>query len=79
MSQKKTFRNLSNTTNDYKRLYDFYDILCEIQCAKDNPHYSPVLAYFDSSTGVNQIVSRLPTNYRIGGHQRQSNSKDNTV
>jgi hypothetical protein len=57
----ENFPKLSNTTNDYKRLYDLYDILCEIQCAKDNPHYSQVLAYFDSSTGVNEIVSRLPT------------------
>jgi hypothetical protein len=52
----ENFPKLSNTTNDYKRLDDLYDFLCEIQCAKDNPHYSQVLAYFDSSTGVNQIV-----------------------
>ena len=56
------FPKLSNTATDSKRLYDLYDILSEIQCVKANPHYSTVLALYDSSSGVNQVVSRLPYN-----------------
>ncbi|XP_071133064.1 uncharacterized protein [Mytilus edulis] len=56
------FPKLSNTAKDYERLYELYDILCEIQFVKNNPQYSQVLAYYDSSTGVNQIVNCLPHN-----------------
>ncbi|VDH90793.1 Hypothetical predicted protein [Mytilus galloprovincialis] len=56
------FPKLTNTAKDYERLYELYDILCEIQFVKNNPQYSQVLAYYDSSTGVNQIVNCLPHN-----------------
>ncbi|VDI62278.1 Hypothetical predicted protein [Mytilus galloprovincialis] len=56
------FPKLTNTTKDYERLYELYDILCEIQFVENNPQYSQVLAYYDSSTGVNQIVNCLPHN-----------------
>ena len=56
------FPKLSNSPADSKRLYELYDLLSEVQCIKMNPQYSAVLTVYDSSTGVNQVVSRLPTN-----------------
>ncbi|XP_052762111.1 uncharacterized protein LOC128204746 [Mya arenaria] len=48
------------TTKDQHKLYDLSDLLAEIQATKQSPTYSSVLAYFDSSTGVNPIVQKLP-------------------
>nr|XP_034334815.1 uncharacterized protein LOC117691978 [Crassostrea gigas] len=45
---------------DNKRLYDLVDIVSEIEAAKEIPHLSSLFAYFDSSSGVNPIVSKLP-------------------
>lgn len=52
------FPKLSNT--DSKKLYELSDILCEIRAVKENPKYSSVLSYFDSSTGVIPVVNKLP-------------------
>lgn len=52
------FPRLSN--KDSKRLFDLADILAEIEAAKENPRLSAQFAYFDSSVGVNPIVSKLP-------------------
>ncbi|XP_056017291.1 uncharacterized protein LOC130053762 [Ostrea edulis] len=70
------FPKLSNTPADSKRLYDLYDLLSEIQCVKANPLYSSVLAMYDSSTGVNQIVSRLPTNLQEKWSSRANTYKN---
>lgn len=34
--------------------------MSEIESLKENPVYSTLLAYFDSSSGVNPIVAKLP-------------------
>jgi len=46
--------------NEYDKLYDLADLLSEIESVKQNERYKMVLAYFDSSYGVNQIVGKLP-------------------
>lgn len=48
------------TVRDYKKLYDLSDLLSEIESVKANPSYSTLLAYFDASSGVNQVVCKLP-------------------
>ena len=48
------------TTRDYGKLFELSDILSEIESCKENPKYATLLSYFDSSSGVNQIVSKLP-------------------
>ena len=46
--------------NQLKRLYDLSDILAEVECVMNNPSYLPLFSYFNSSAGVNPIVSKLP-------------------
>lgn len=48
------------TTKDYHRLYQLSDILSEIESCKENPKYTTLLAYFDSSSGIRPIVNKLP-------------------
>ncbi|XP_060573880.1 uncharacterized protein LOC132731684 [Ruditapes philippinarum] len=45
---------------DSEKLYELSDILWEIQALKQNPSYALALSYFDTSVGVNPIVSKLP-------------------
>lgn len=45
---------------DYKLLYDLFDILTEIESANDNEQYATLLSYYDSSSGVNPFISKLP-------------------
>ncbi|XP_065944078.1 uncharacterized protein [Magallana gigas] len=45
---------------DPKMLYDLLDILTEIESAKENEQYATLLSYYDSSSGVNPIISKLP-------------------
>lgn len=52
------FPKLGN--KDYKKLYDLTDILSEIECTKADVRYASLLSYFDSSSGVSPIVSKLP-------------------
>ncbi|XP_052087892.1 uncharacterized protein LOC127724930 [Mytilus californianus] len=52
------FGKMNNTDN--KRLYELGDLLAEIDSVKEDPKYSTLLGYFDSSSGVNPIVSKLP-------------------
>jgi len=47
---------------DSAKLYDFCDILGEIQALKNNPVYSTAFSYFDSPVGVAPTVSKLPFN-----------------
>lgn len=37
------------TVKDSKNLYDLYDILMEIEAVKQNPKYTKLLSYYDSS------------------------------
>ncbi|XP_071100525.1 uncharacterized protein [Haliotis cracherodii] len=60
-SLKSRLTNFPKLTNrDNKRLYELADLLCEIESVKSCEKYSSMLAYFDSSTGVNPIVHKLP-------------------
>lgn len=52
------FPKLGN--KDYAKLYELLEIVTEIDSLKENPTYSTLLAYFDSSSGVNPIVAKLP-------------------
>ena len=48
------------TNKDNARLYELSDILSEIEYHKENPKLGCLLAYFDSSSGINPIVEKLP-------------------
>lgn len=50
------------TMKDPKMLYDLLDILTEIESAKENDQYVTLLSYYDSSSGVIPIISKLPPN-----------------
>nr|XP_022306551.1 uncharacterized protein LOC111112950 [Crassostrea virginica] len=54
-----SFPNLTN--KDSSKLYDLVDILTEIESAMSNPKCALLLSYFNSSTGVLPILSKLPT------------------
>lgn len=41
-----------------KMLYDLHDFLKE--SAKENGQYATLLSYYDSSSGVSPIISKLP-------------------
>ena len=62
--------------NDNKRLYDLVDIVSEIEAAKEIPHLSALFAYFDSSSGVNPIVSKLPYSIQEKWTRHASNFKE---
>ncbi|XP_021355873.1 uncharacterized protein LOC110451959 [Mizuhopecten yessoensis] len=47
------------TNKDNKRLYDLLDLLLEVASLKETPEYMPLLATYDTSLGVNQIVSKI--------------------
>ncbi|XP_069122241.1 uncharacterized protein [Argopecten irradians] len=48
-------------SNDSKRLYELADLLGEIQSIKEQDSYRSLMAFYDSSAGVNPIVAKLPT------------------
>lgn len=50
------------TANDNKRLFDLADLVSEIASVKEQPQYHVLFGYFDSSTGINPIASKLPWN-----------------
>ena len=52
------FRKLNNRDNE--RLFELADILAEINSVKENPTYSNLLSYFDTSFGVLPITQKLP-------------------
>ncbi|XP_056003003.1 uncharacterized protein LOC130049441 [Ostrea edulis] len=52
------FQRISNKEN--KRLFELVDIVSEIESTKENPTYKTLLSVYDSSAGVNQIMSKLP-------------------
>ena len=54
----QTFPRL--TAKDNSKLNDLTDILSEIESVKENPRYSVLLLYFDSSAGLTPIVNKLP-------------------
>lgn len=42
-----------------KMFYDLLDILKEIESEKENERYARLLSYYDSSSGVSPIISKL--------------------
>ena len=57
VSKLASFPKLSNKDN--KKLYELADILAEVEAAKEDQKYKTLLAYFDSSSGIAPIVSKL--------------------
>ena len=52
------FPKLSNKDN--QKLYELADVLSEIESAMENQLYRPLLSYFNTSSGINPIVTKLP-------------------
>ena len=48
------------TNKDNVKLYDLLDILTEIESVMLNPQYATLFSYYNSSSGVISIVSKLP-------------------
>ena len=48
------------TNKDNVKLYDLLDILTEIESVMLNPQYATLFSYYNSSSGVIPIVSKLP-------------------
>jgi hypothetical protein len=48
------------TNKDNVKLYDLLDILTEIEFVMLNPQYATLFSYYNSSSGVIPIVSKLP-------------------
>ena len=48
------------TNKDNMKLYDLLDILTEIESVMLNPQYATLFSYYNSSSGVIPIVSKLP-------------------
>ena len=64
-SLKKKLRDFPTlTTKDNKKLFDLADIVSEIESIKQDPQYAAHLGYYDSSSGVNHIVYKLPYGFR---------------
>lgn len=55
-----SFPVISNVENS--RLYELADLVSEISSVKSQTQYATVFSHFDSSTGVNALVSKLPRN-----------------
>ncbi|XP_070188491.1 uncharacterized protein [Littorina saxatilis] len=51
-------------SQDQRSLYELSDLLEEILSAKMNPVLAPLFALYDSSTGVNMVVRKLPHHLR---------------
>lgn len=58
--ENSIFSKLSN--NDKKQLLDLADIVAEIESIMRYPSYVTVFAYYNSSSGANPLVAKLPTN-----------------
>ena len=60
-SIKKRLEDFPKLNNkDNKKLFDLCDILSQIESLKESNLYQSLFAYFDTSSGVNPIVSKLP-------------------
>ena len=73
----KSFPNLTNKDNE--KLYELSDIVSEIESLKEDPKYTSLLAYYDSSSGVTQIVKKLPYNLREKWVTQAANYKKHHV
>ena len=58
---KKRISSFPKLTNkDQKQLFELADLVAEVESIMKNPRYAPVFAYYNSSSGVNPIVAKLP-------------------
>lgn len=55
------------------------DNLAEIEAIKEDPNYSSLLSYFDSSSGINPIVNKLPFNIQEKWTKRALNYKTKKI
>lgn len=61
---------------DTQKLFELADLLTEILSLKEQTAYKPLLAYFDSSVGINPIIEKLPHNMREKWISRAYNYKE---
>lgn len=54
----------SLTENDRKRYFDLFELAAEVKSLKGNDSLGSSFAYFDSSTGINYFVRKLPKRFR---------------
>ncbi|XP_033755669.1 uncharacterized protein LOC117338425 [Pecten maximus] len=60
---KKKLNNFPKlATKDHSKLYELSDILSEIESAMDDLKYRDLLSYFNTTSGINPVVSKLPFN-----------------
>ncbi|XP_070206193.1 uncharacterized protein [Littorina saxatilis] len=64
-------------SKDQRSLYELSDLLEEILSAKMNPVLAPLFALYDSSTGVNMVVRKLPHHLRQKWVMRAATYKSN--
>lgn len=57
--QISSFTKIGN--HDLKRLYNLVDLVEEIASVKRQSMYASLFGHFDSPTGINPIVAKLPT------------------
>ncbi|XP_071161241.1 uncharacterized protein [Mytilus edulis] len=74
-SKLEKFPTLTNKDN--ARLYELSDILSEIEYHKENPKLGCLLAYFDSPTGINPVIEKLPYGLQEKWITRASRYKSN--
>ncbi|VDI56725.1 Hypothetical predicted protein [Mytilus galloprovincialis] len=60
--QKKLQAFPKITYKDKKKLFELSDVLSEIRSVKEKQEYAALLAYFDTSVGVNPTIVKLPIN-----------------
>ncbi|XP_052062914.1 uncharacterized protein LOC127702663 [Mytilus californianus] len=65
------------TNKDNARLYELSDILSEIEYHKENPKLGCLLAYFDSPSGINPVIEKLPYGLQEKWITRASRYKSN--
>nr|XP_027238609.1 uncharacterized protein LOC113829610 [Penaeus vannamei] len=63
------------TFRDPKKLYDLHDLLCEVQSLKENPLYEKLFGHFDTSAGINPVISKLPPSVQGKWRDKASNYK----
>ena len=48
-------------------MYEHSDVLCEIKAVREKPEYSTLLSFFDTASGVNPTISKLPPGLQTNG------------
>ena len=62
---KLRIRNFSSLTeSDHRRYYDLYDLAAEVESLKDDSKFGTAFSYFDSTSGINDFVRKLPKRFR---------------